>query len=87
MLLVDSGPPEREVTCTSPRVMVASAELSACASLAIWGRNQGAYFGVDDVTTLWLFAALLGLALSLPVRWFGRLKARRRDLGWLKYFW
>jgi hypothetical protein len=27
----------------------------------------------------------LALILYWPVRWFARLKARRRDLAWLKY--
>ena len=55
------------------------------ASVAIWGTNHGSYFGFDSVLAVWLAAALLAVALYLPVRWFARLKARRRDIAWLKY--
>ncbi len=57
----------------------------ALAAERIWGLNQGDYVGVDGVGAVWLIAALLALALYWPVRWFGRLKARRRDIAWLKY--
>ena len=55
------------------------------ACMAIWGTNHGQYFGFDSVLAVWVAAALLALALYLPVRWFARLKARRRDIRWLKY--
>ena len=55
------------------------------ASVAIWGTNHRQYFGFDSVLAVWIAAALLALALYLPVRWFARLKARRRDIAWLKY--
>ncbi|MNK49279.1 hypothetical protein D3C87_681270 [compost metagenome] len=51
----------------------------------IWGLNQGKYLGVDNVSSVWLIALLLAVALYWPVRWFGRLKAQRRDIAWLKY--
>ena len=51
----------------------------------IWGLNQGKYFGVDGMASVWLISALLAAALYLPVRGFGRLKAARRDIAWLKY--
>ncbi|MFB4392134.1 MULTISPECIES: DUF1624 domain-containing protein [unclassified Pseudomonas] len=56
------------------------------AGLEVFGRNQGAYFGFDSVAAMWLVAALLALALYLPVRRFARFKAQRRDIAWLKYF-
>ncbi|SPO54548.1 conserved membrane protein of unknown function [Pseudomonas sp. JV551A1] len=56
------------------------------ASLALFGRNQGDYFGFDGIAAVWLAAVLLAVSLYLPVRWFARLKARRRDITWLKYF-
>lgn len=58
--------------------------LYLCA-LAIWGANQGHYFGFDSMG--WVWAATLGLAVVLfpPTQWFARLKARRRDIRWLKY--
>lgn len=55
------------------------------AAFAIWGANQG-------VTRLrfdgWIWVATLVLAVLLfpPTQWFARLKARRRDIRWLKYF-
>lgn len=55
------------------------------ASLAIWGANHGQYFGFDSVLAVWIAAVILAVALYLPVRWFARLKARRRDIAWLKY--
>ncbi|MBF8739655.1 DUF1624 domain-containing protein [Pseudomonas guariconensis] len=56
------------------------------ASVALWGLNQGDYFGFDGIGAVWLCAILLAIALFLPVRAFARLKARRRDIAWLKYF-
>ncbi|MFK0310927.1 DUF1624 domain-containing protein [Pseudomonas sp. NPDC090233] len=56
------------------------------ASVALFGLNHGAYFGFDGIGAVWLSAVLLALALYLPVQWFARLKARRRDITWLKYF-
>ncbi len=55
------------------------------ASVALLGLNHGNYFGFDSMGGVWLVALLLPLALYLPVRWFANLKARRRDLAWLKY--
>ncbi|MBT8766996.1 DUF1624 domain-containing protein [Metapseudomonas boanensis] len=56
------------------------------ACLATWGPNHGQYFGFDSVSALWLTTVLLAVGLYLPVCWFARLKARRRDMTWLKYF-
>ena len=56
------------------------------AGVALFGLNQGAYLGFDGIGAVWLVAVLLALALYLPVRGFARLKARRRDIAWLKYF-
>tara|TARA_Y100000815_G_scaffold190899_1_gene174392 strand:+ start:1037 stop:2185 length:1149 start_codon:yes stop_codon:yes gene_type:complete len=55
------------------------------ASAGIWGTNQGQYFGFDSVWAIWLCTLILSVALYPPVRWFARLKARRRDIRWLKY--
>ena len=54
--------------------------------MELFGLNQGDYFGFDGIGAVWLSAVLLAAALYLPVRGFARLKARRRDIGWLKYF-
>jgi uncharacterized membrane protein len=56
------------------------------ASVGLFGLNKGAYFGFDGIWAVWLTAAVLALALYLPVCWFAALKARRRDIVWLKYF-
>ncbi|MDZ3991355.1 DUF1624 domain-containing protein [Pseudomonas sp. Teo4] len=56
------------------------------ACVALFGLNHGDYFGFDGIGAVWLVAVLLAVALYLPVRAFGRLKARRRDISWLKYF-
>ncbi len=55
------------------------------ACVALFGLNHGNYFGFDSIVSVWLVALLLPLALYLPVRWFAGLKARRRDITWLKY--
>nr|WP_240164253.1 hypothetical protein [Pseudomonas allii] len=55
------------------------------ACVALFGLNHGTYFGFDSIGAVWLVALLLPLALYPPVRWFAGLKARRRDLAWLKY--
>lgn len=54
-------------------------------SVALFGLNQGQYFGFDGIWAVWLVSALLAVALYPPVRWFSALKARRRDIAWLKY--
>lgn len=55
-------------------------------AVALWGLNQGAYFGFDQVTSVWLCSLLLAIVLYYPTRWFAALKQRRRDIAWLKYF-
>ncbi len=55
------------------------------AAVAIWGTNQGDYFGFDSIGPVWLCSILLAVVLFPPVRWFAALKARRRDLTWLRY--
>jgi uncharacterized membrane protein len=55
------------------------------AALALYGPTKGQVYGVDSVSTVWLWVGLLLVPLWLPTRWFARLKQRRRDLRWLKY--
>jgi uncharacterized membrane protein len=55
------------------------------ACVALFGLNHGNYFGFDSMGAIWLVALLLPLALYPPVHWFAGLKARRRDITWLKY--
>ncbi|MFT4248140.1 MAG: heparan-alpha-glucosaminide N-acetyltransferase domain-containing protein [Pseudomonas sp.] len=52
---------------------------------ALWGANHGDSYGFDGIPALWLCTLLLALALYWPVRAFAQLKARRRDLAWLRY--
>ncbi|MCF5709256.1 DUF1624 domain-containing protein [Pseudomonas syringae] len=54
-------------------------------ALAIWGKNQGNYFGFDYMWGVWLMSVALAVVLFPAVRWFASLKARRRDITWLKY--
>ncbi|QXG35012.1 DUF1624 domain-containing protein [Pseudomonas viridiflava] len=54
-------------------------------ALAIWGKNQGNYFGFDHMWGVWLTSIVLAVVLFPAVRWFASLKARRRDITWLKY--
>lgn len=55
------------------------------ACVAWFGLNHGNYFGFDSIGAVWLAALVLPLVLYPPVRWFAGLKARRRDIAWLKY--
>jgi uncharacterized membrane protein len=55
-------------------------------AVAIWGTNQGDYYGFDDLSAVWLWSVVLGVTLFFPTRWFAGLKQRRRDIAWLKYF-
>ncbi|WP_268798578.1 DUF1624 domain-containing protein [Pseudomonas huanghezhanensis] len=54
-------------------------------ALAIWGANQGAYYGFDGLPGVWLLSVLLGVILFFPTCWYANLKQRRRDIAWLKY--
>lgn len=60
-------------------------KLAYLVCVALFGLNQGQYFGFDSIGAVWLCAVSLAFALYLPVRAFARLKARRRDIAWLKY--
>ncbi|MFZ2994796.1 DUF1624 domain-containing protein [Sphingobium sp.] len=55
-------------------------------ALAIWGPNHGIMFGVDSYgwVLVWYFALIV--PLYIPTAWYSRLKKRRRDIAWLKYF-
>lgn len=50
-----------------------------------YGPVKGTVFGVDNLSTVWLWVAILIPVLYFPTRWFARLKQRRRDIWWLKY--
>lgn len=52
---------------------------------SIWGPNQGQLFGFDSMGWVWLATGVLAFALYPAVGAFANLKARRRDIAWLKY--
>lgn len=54
-------------------------------ALALYGPVKGSVFGVDNLSTVWLWVAILIPVLYFPTRWFAQLKQRRRDIWWLKY--
>ena len=60
-------------------------KLMYLSALAAWGPTHGDVFAVESVAALLLVSIVLGLALYLPTRAFAALKARRRDLAWLRY--
>ena len=55
------------------------------AAYAIWGPNHGNVFGVDSLVWVWVWYFALLVPLYIPTAWYSRLKARRRDIAWLKY--
>lgn len=55
-------------------------------AVALFGLTQGQWFGFTSVGTVWISAIVLAIALYPSVKWFSGLKARRRDITWLKYF-
>ena len=60
--------------------------LGYLAVFVIVGANQGKYFGFDSLIYLWLVFVIVMPPLYYLTRWFGRLKQRRKDIRWLKYF-
>jgi len=54
-------------------------------ALSIYGPNKGTVFGVDNVSIVWIWVAILIVPLYFPTRWFAGLKQRRKDIWWLKY--
>lgn len=55
-------------------------------ALAIWGPTHGNYYGFDNYNWVFVWYVALLVPLYLPTVWFSRLKRRRRDISWLKYF-
>ncbi|MBA1289660.1 DUF1624 domain-containing protein [Pseudomonas japonica] len=55
-------------------------------AVSVWGTNQGAYYGFENLSAIWLCSAVMAVSLFYPTRWFAALKQRRRDVAWLKYF-
>lgn len=55
-------------------------------AFAIWGPDHGAYYGVNSYGWILVWYVAMIIPLYLPTAWFSRLKKRRRDLVWLRYF-
>lgn len=55
-------------------------------ALAIWGPNNGTAYMFDSYNWVLLWYAAMIVPLYLPTAWYSRLKRRRRDITWLKYF-
>jgi uncharacterized membrane protein len=51
---------------------------------AFYGANQGIYFGVDSIYSIWLISAILALFLYWPTAQFAAYK-RRSTSSWIKY--
>ena len=54
-------------------------------AVAIFGHNQGEFFGVDHVTSLWLISIILAIALYPLMAWFSRIKQSHKHIAILKY--
>jgi uncharacterized membrane protein len=51
----------------------------------VWGPNHGAFFGVDSLVWVWVWYLALIVPFYIPTAAYARLKARRKDIAWLKY--
>jgi uncharacterized membrane protein len=55
-------------------------------ALAIWGPNNGQAYMFDEYNWVFVWYVAMLVPLYLPTVWYSRLKRRRRDITWLKYF-
>jgi uncharacterized membrane protein len=55
-------------------------------ALAIWGPNDGQAYMFDNYHWVLLWYVAMIVPLYIPTAWYARLKRRRRDITWLKYF-
>lgn len=51
----------------------------------VFGANQGALFGVDHLSLIWLITLVLAVVLYWPTKWFSQYKHSSRK-AWLSYF-
>ncbi len=56
------------------------------AALAWWGPTNGAVFMVDGYAWVLAWYVALIIPFCLATMWFSRLKQRRRDIAWLRFF-
>lgn len=54
--------------------------------VALFGLTHGKYFGVDDVSTLWIVSIILSVALYPIVLAFAKFKHSHKHISILKYF-
>lgn len=55
-------------------------------ALAMWGPNDGQAYMFDNYHWVLLWFVAMIVPLYIPTVWYARLKRRRRDIVWLKYF-
>ncbi|EIZ81242.1 hypothetical protein WSK_0187 [Novosphingobium sp. Rr 2-17] len=55
-------------------------------ALAIFGPNHGTNFVLENYNWVFVWYMAMIVPLYIPTAWFARLKRRRRDIAWLKYF-
>lgn len=55
-------------------------------ALAIWGPNHGSLFVLDNYNWVFVWYVAMIVPLYIPTAWYSKLKRRRRDIAWLKYF-
>jgi uncharacterized membrane protein len=55
-------------------------------ALAIWGPNNGKAYMFNNYHWVLLWYVAMIVPLYIPTAWYARLKRRRRDIAWLKYF-
>lgn len=55
-------------------------------ALAIWGPNDGQAYMFDNYHWVFVWYVAMIVPLYIPTAWYARLKRRRRDITWLKYF-
>ncbi|WP_323588549.1 DUF1624 domain-containing protein [Aliarcobacter butzleri] len=54
-------------------------------AVAIYGLNQGQYFGLSQTWQMPLLSIIFAFILYFPTKWYANLKQKRRDIKWLKY--
>ena len=54
-------------------------------AVTVWGQNQGDYFGVNQVASLWWIAIALSIVLYPLMYWFSKFKHQNKQIALLKY--
>lgn len=53
--------------------------------VAIWGLNQGKYFGASSIFEIWIIWLAMIVPLYWPSNWYSEFKKKRRDIAILRY--